>query len=99
MSNFFNKCKEILNRLSSVDVKDTSDDYTQYAGEVDIRELKLAKIAVGQIIDNLDPTTLSKKTAVKVPRNTTRHITGNQINNDKNKSRILENEQSQEHTR
>ena len=64
MSNFFNKCKEILNRLSSVDVKDTSDDYTQYAGEVDIRELKLAESAVGEIVRNWDPTTLSKKTAV-----------------------------------
>ena len=99
MSNFFNKCKEILNRLSSVDVKDTSDDYTQYAGEVDIRELKLAESAVGEIVHNLDPINLSRKTVVKVPRNTTRHITENQINNDKNNSRILKKEQSQEHTR
>ena len=33
MSNFFNKCKEILNRLSSVDVEDASGDYIQYVGK------------------------------------------------------------------
>ena len=76
MSNFFNKCKEILNRLSSVDVKDTSDDYTQYAGEVDIRELKLAESAVGEIVHNWDPINLSRKASVKVQNGGTRAKTG-----------------------
>lgn len=101
MSNFFNKCKEILNRLSSVDVKDTSDDYTQYAGEVDIRELKLAYRAVGEIVDNLDPINLSRKASVKVQNGDTRVKTG-RGNGSKSKENTLthNSERSQEeHTR
>ena len=101
MSNFFNKCKEILNRLSSVDVKDTSDDYTQYAGEVDIRELKLAERAVVEIVHNLDPINLSRKASVKVQNGDTRVKTG-RVTGSKSKEKTLAHnpERSQEeHTR
>lgn len=100
MSNFFNKCKEILNRLSSVDVKDTSDDYTEYAGEVDIRELKLAESAVGEIVHNLDPINLSRK-SVKVPNGGTRAKTGRATGSKSKENTLTHNsERSQEeHTR
>lgn len=101
MSNFFNKCKEILNRLSSVDVKYTSDDYTQYAGEVDIRELKLAESAVGEIVDNLDPINLSRKASVKVQNGGTRAKTGRATGSKSKENTLTHNsERSQEeHTR
>lgn len=101
MSNFFNKCKEILNRLSSVDVKDTSDDYTQYVGEVDIRELKLAESAVGEIVHNLDPINLSRKASVKVQNGGTRAKTGRATDSKSKENTLTHNsERSQEeHTR
>lgn len=101
MSNFFNKCKEILNRLSSVDVKDTSDDYTQYAGEVDIRELKLAESAVGEIVHNLDPINLSRKASVKVQNGGTKAKTGRATGSKSKENTLTHNpERSQEeHTR
>lgn len=101
MSNFFNKCKEILNRLSSVDVEDTSDDYTQYAGEVDIRELKLAESAVGEIVHNLDPINLSRKASVKVQNGGTRAKTGRATDSKSKENTLTHNsERSQEeHTR
>ena len=101
MSNFFNKCKEILNRLSSVDVKDTSDDYTQYAGEVDIRELKLAERAVVEIVHNLDPINLSRKASVKVQNGGTRAKTGRATGSKSKENTLTHNsERSQEeHTR
>lgn len=101
MSNFFNKCKEILNRLSSVDVEDTSDDYTQYAGKVDIRELKLAESAVGEIVHNLDPINLLRKASVKVQNGDTRAKTGRGTGSKREEKTLAHNpERSQEeHTR
>ena len=101
MSNFFNKCKEILNRLSSVDVKDTSDDYTQYAGEVDIRELKLAESAVGEIVHNLDPINLSRKASVKVQNGNTRVKTGRATGSEREEKTLVQNSEGiqEEHTR
>lgn len=99
MSNFFNKCKEILKRLSSVDVKDTSDDYTQYA--VNIRELKLAERAVVEIVQNLDPINLSRKASVKVQNGDTRVKTGRATGSKREEKTLAHNsERSQEeHTR
>lgn len=101
MSNFFNKCKEILNRLSSVDVKDTSDDYTQYAGEVDIRELKLADRAVREIVDNLDPINLLGKASVKVQNGNTRVKTGRATGSKREEKTLVQNSEGiqEEHTR
>lgn len=101
MSNFFNKCKEILKRLSSVDVKDTSDYYTQYAGEVNIRELKLAERAVVEIVYNLDPTNLSRKASVQVQNGGTRVKTGRATGSKREEKTLAHNsERSQEeHTR
>ena len=101
MSNFFKNGKENLTRLSSVDVKDTSDDYTQYAGEVDIRELKLAESAVGEIVHNLDPINLSRKASVKVQNGGTRAKTGRATGSKSKENTLTHNsERSQEeHTR
>lgn len=101
MSNFFNKCKEILNRLSSVDVEDTSDNYTQYAGEVNIRELKLAESAVGEIVQNLDPINLSRKASVQVQNGGTRVKTGRATGSKREENTLAHNPERspEEHTR
>lgn len=101
MSNFFNTCKKILNRLSSVDVKDTSDDYTQYAGEVNIRELKLAESAVGEIVHNWDPINLSRKASVQVQNGGTRVKTGRATGSKREENTLAHNPERspEEHTR
>jgi hypothetical protein len=106
MSNFFNKCKEILNRLSSVDVEDASGDYIQYVEkkdieEKDIEELKLAERAVVEIVHNLDPINLSRKASVKVQNGGTRAKTGRATGSKSKENTLTHNsERSQEeHTR
>ena len=101
MSNFFNKCKEILNRLSSVDVEDASGDYIQYVGKKDIEELKLAERAVVEIVHNLDPINLSRKASVKVQNGDTRVKTGRATGSKSKENTLTHNsERSQEeHTR
>lgn len=101
MSNFFNKCKEILNRLSSVDVEDASGDYIQYVGKKDIEELKLAERAVVEIVHNLDPINLSRKASVKVQNGGTRAKTGRATGSKSKENTLTHNsERSQEeHTR
>lgn len=106
MSNFFNKCKEILNRLSSVDVEDASGDYIQYVEkkdieEKDIEELKLAERAVVEIVHNLDPINLSRKASVKVQNGGTRVKTGRVTGSKREEKTLAHNsERSQEeHTR
>lgn len=106
MSNFFNKCKEILNRLSSVDVEDASGDYIQYVEkkdieEKDIEELKLAERAVVEIVHNLDPINLSRKASVKVQNGGTRAKTGRATDSKSKENTLTHNsERSQEeHTR
>lgn len=106
MSNFFNKCKEILNRLSSVDVEDASGDYIQYVEkkdieEKDIEELKLAERAVVEIVHNLDPINLSRKASVKVQNGGTRAKTGRATGSKREEKTLAHNsERSQEeHTR
>jgi len=106
MSNFFNKCKEILNRLSSVDVEDASGDYIQYVEkkdieEKDIEELKLAERAVVEIVHNLNPINLSRKASVKVQNGGTRAKTGRATGSKSKENTLTHNsERSQEeHTR
>lgn len=106
MSNFFNKCKEILNRLSSVDVEDASGDYIQYVEkkdieEKDIEELKLAERAVVEIVHNLDPINLSRKASVKVQNGGTRAKIGRATGSKSKENTLTHNsERSQEeHTR
>ena len=112
MSNFFNKCKEILNRLSSkckeilnrlssVDVEDASGNYIQYVGKEHIRELKLAESAVVEIVHNLDPINLSRKASVKVQNGDTRVKTGRATGSKREEKTLAHNsERSQEeHTR
>ncbi len=101
MSNFFNKCKEILNRLSSVDVEDASGDYIQYVEKKDIEELKLAERAVVEIVHNLDPINLSRKASVKVQNGDTRVKTGRATGSKSKENTLTHNsERSQEeHTR
>lgn len=106
MSNFLNKCKEILNRLSSVDVEDASGDYIQYVEkkdieEKDIEELKLAERAVVEIVHNLDPINLSRKASVKVQNGGTRAKTGRATGSKSKENTLTHNsERSQEeHTR
>ena len=100
MSNFFNTCKKILNRLSSVDVEDTSNNYTQCAGEVNIRELKLAERAVVEIVYNLDPTNLLRK-CVKVQNGDTRVKTGRATGSKREENTLAHNPERspEEHTR
>lgn len=95
MSNFFNKCKEILNRLSSVDVEDASGDYIQ------IEELKLAERAVVEIAYNLDPINLSRKASVKVQNGDTRVKTGRATGSKREENTLAHNPERspEEHTR
>lgn len=95
MSNFFNKCKEILNRLSSVDVEDASGDYIQ------IEELKLAERAVVEIVHNWDPINLSRKASVQVQNGGTRVKTGRATGSKREENTLAHNSErnQEEHTR
>ena len=95
MSNFFNKCKEILNRLSSVDVEDASGDYIQ------IEELKLAERAVVEIVHNWDPINLSRKASVQVQNGGTRLKTGRATGSKREENTLAHNPERspEEHTR
>lgn len=101
MSNFFNKCKEILNRLSSVDVEDASGDYIQYVGKKDIEELKLAERAVVEIVHNWDPINLSRKASVQVQNGGTRVKTGRATGSKREENTLAHNPERspEEHTR
>ena len=95
MSNFFNKCKEILNRLSFVDVEDASGDYIQ------IEELKLAERAVVEIVHNWDPINLSRKASVQVQNGGTRVKTGRATGSKREENTLAHNPERspEEHTR
>ena len=101
MSNFFNTCKKILNRLSFVDVEDTSYNYTQCAGEVDIGKLILAESEVVEIVQNLDPINLSRKASVKVQNGDTRVKTGRATGSKREENTLAHNPERspEEHTR